>query len=376
MEDGKERRQELMLYLHVPFCLRKCAYCDFLSAPAEEAVRVRYAKALKEEIRKKKGMGTKRLVTSVFFGGGTPSLLSGSQLFGILEEVRSCFCLEEDAEITVECNPGTLDRDKLSDYGQAGVNRLSLGLQSADNEELRLLGRIHTFEEFLESFSLARETGFGNLNVDLMSALPGQTRESWHNTLSQVLRLCPEHISAYSLMVEEGTPFYEDYGPGGRKESLLPDEDTERQMYYDTREILKAKGYERYEISNYARPGFACRHNLGYWERKDYLGLGLGAASLVDGMRWRNTSSLSGYLKGDAPPEEVQRLTRREELEETMFLGLRKTEGVPVTEELSEAYEKVFTKLRQQGLLLWEQGRVRLTDLGIDVSNYALAQFL
>ncbi len=372
----EERQTELMLYLHIPFCVRKCAYCDFLSAPAGEEVRACYVEALKEEIRRKQGIGEGRMVTSVFFGGGTPSLLAGVQLEGILEEVRGCFCLKEDGEITVECNPGTLTRDKLLAYQRAGVNRLSLGLQSADNEELALLGRIHTYEEFLEGYSLAREMGFHNLNVDLMSALPGQTRESWKSTLQKVLSLGPEHISAYSLMVEEGTPFYERYGPGGQLEKLLPDEDAERQMYYDTRDILKAVGYERYEISNYARPGFACRHNLGYWERRDYLGLGLGAASLVDGVRFRNSRSLSEYLAGDTKAQEAERLTRREELEETMFLGLRKTEGVKLTGELLEAYEDVFARLRQQGLLLWEEGRVRLTDLGFDVSNYALAEFL
>ena len=194
----------------------------------------------------------------------------------LLKAVHGSFPIETDAEITIECNPGTLTKEKLSCYRQWGVNRLSMGLQSADNGELKMLGRIHTWEEFLESFSLAREMGFENLNVDLMSALPGQTMESWQSTLKKVLALKPEHLSAYSLIIEEGTPFYKRFGPGAGEECLLPDEDAERQMYYDTRDMLKAEGYERYEISNYARPGFACRHNLGYWERKEYLGLGLG----------------------------------------------------------------------------------------------------
>lgn len=371
-----ERQGELEIYLHIPFCIRKCAYCDFLSAPAEEAVRSRYVEALKRELQQKSVLGENYAVVSVFIGGGTPSILEGSQLAGILEELRRCFSVAEDAEITVECNPGTLSREKLAWYRDSGVNRLSLGLQSADNRELRLLGRIHTFEEFLESFSLARAMGFGNLNVDLMSALPGQSRESWQRTLNQVLEQKPEHISAYSLILEEGTPFYERFGPGGSKAYLLPDEDTERQMYYDTRDILESAGYKRYEISNYAKPSFSCRHNLGYWERREYLGAGLGAASLLGHVRCRNQENLSAYLSGDFRYEEVTELTRKDRLEETMFLGLRKTEGVYLTEELLEVYEPVLAELEKKGLLLRERGRARLTELGIDVSNYALAEFL
>lgn len=376
MHENSGEKKELEIYIHIPFCVQKCAYCDFLSAPADEAVRERYIDALKEEIRQQKSFGSEYKVISIFIGGGTPSILEGAQIAEILKEIRNYFAVEADAEITIECNPGTLSEDKLSCYKKSGINRLSLGLQSADNQELKLLGRIHTYEEFLESFSLARKVGFGNLNVDLMSALPGQTKESWQETLRQVIALTPEHISAYSLIIEEGTPFYERYKPGGREEYLLPDEDMERQMYYDTGDILRAAGYERYEISNYAKPGFECRHNLGYWERREYLGLGLGASSLIKGVRYQNHRKLSAYLKGDYTHEEVQKLTRREEQEETMFLGLRKAEGVLLTEELLEVYKETLQRLQQKGLLLWEGGRVRLTDLGIDVSNYALAEFL
>lgn len=376
MHENSEEKKELEIYIHIPFCVQKCAYCDFLSAPADEAVREQYIDALKEEIRQQKSFGSEYKVISIFIGGGTPSILEGAQIAEILKEIRNYFAMEVDAEITIECNPGTLSEDKLSCYKKSGINRLSLGLQSADNQELKLLGRIHTYEEFLESFSLARKVGFGNLNVDLMSALPGQTKESWQETLRQVIALNPEHISAYSLIIEEGTPFYERYKPGGREEYLLPDEDMERQMYYDTRDILGAAGYERYEISNYAKPGFECRHNLGYWERREYLGLGLGASSLIKGIRYQNHKKLSAYLKGDYTHEEVQKLTRKEEQEETMFLGLRKAEGILLTEELLEVYKETLQRLQQKGLLLWEGGRVRLTDLGIDVSNYALAEFL
>lgn len=376
MHGNGTEKKELEIYIHIPFCVQKCAYCDFLSAPADAAMREQYIEALKEEIRQQKSFGSEYKVLSIFIGGGTPSILEGSQIAGILKEIRNYFAVEAEAEITIECNPGTLSEDKLSCYKKSGINRLSLGLQAADNQELKLLGRIHTYEEFLEGFSLARKLGFGNLNVDLMSALPGQTRDSWQETLRRVTALNPEHISAYSLIIEEGTPFYERYKPGGREEYLLPDEDMERQMYYDTGEILGAAGYERYEISNYAKPGFTCRHNLGYWERREYLGLGLGASSLIKGVRYHNHRKLSAYLKGDYTHEEVQKLTRREVQEETMFLGLRKTEGVLLTEELLEVYKGTLQRLQKKGLLLWEGGRVRLTDLGIDVSNYALAEFL
>lgn len=367
---------ELEIYIHIPFCVQKCGYCDFLSAPADKVVREQYIEALTEEIRQQESMGSRYKVTSIFIGGGTPSILEGPQTGELLKEIRKHFIVGADAEITVECNPGTLTEDKLSCYRQSGVNRLSLGLQSADNRELKMLGRIHTYEDFLESFFLARKLGFNNLNVDLMSALPGQTRESWQETLRQVLTLNPEHISAYSLIIEENTPFYERFSPVGREEYLLPDEDTERQMYYDTRDILETAGYERYEISNYAKPGFACRHNLGYWERKEYLGLGLGASSLIKGVRYQNHRSLSAYLAGDYAHEEVQKLTRQEEQEEIMFLGLRKTEGILLTEELLEVYKETLERLKKQGLLFREGNRIRLTDLGIDVSNYALAEFL
>ena len=260
-------KKDLGIYIHIPFCARKCAYCDFLSAPATEEVKVQYVKALKKEIEAFREMGQAYETVTVFFGGGTPSLLTGEQLVEILKEVNRCCPIRSGAEITVECNPGTLTEEKLKAYKRAGVSRLSMGLQSAQNEELKKLGRIHTWEEFLISYEMAREKGFGNINVDLMSALPGQRRKTWADTLEQVLKLSPEHISAYSLIIEEGTPFYERYSPGGPLSEELPDEDTERQMYYDTKEILERAGYERYEISNYAKPGYLCRHNLAYWNR-------------------------------------------------------------------------------------------------------------
>lgn len=364
-------KKTLELYLHTPFCARKCAYCDFLSAPADTAVQESYVERLLQEIRESKYLAEEYEVSTVFFGGGTPSLLRAEWITGIMDCLKNQFDFRKDAEITIEANPGTVDRKKLWQYRKAGINRISFGLQSSRNEELRLLGRIHTWEQFLESFTLAREAGFTNINVDLMSALPGQTVKSWRQTLEDVLKLRPEHISAYSLMIEEGTPFHETYA--GHPE-LLPDEDEERQMYYDTRDILRIHGYERYEISNYARKGFACRHNLGYWDRVDYKGYGLGAASLLGNVRTSNQDDLQEYLKGHFKGTK-ETLTEQAIREEYFFLGLRKTEGVrPGIYE--EHYKNLLSRLQMQQLLEREGDRIYLTDRGIDVSNYVLAQFL
>lgn len=310
-------------------------------------------------------------VSTVFFGGGTPSILKGEQLCRILRMLRRQFSFRNDVEITVEANPGTADMDKLRQYREAGVNRIGFGLQSADDQELKLLGRIHTWEQFLESFRMAREAGFRNINIDLMSALPGQTTESVHRTLDRVLPLSPEHISAYSLILEEGTPFYERYE--GYPE-LLPSEEEERQMYYDIRERLCACGYEHYEISNYARPGYACRHNLGYWERTEYKGFGIGAASLLKDVRYTNQTELAEYLKENfSGTEEI--LTEQAVREEYFFLGLRKTEGID-PKGYRVHYGEQIRKLKTQQLLEEKDGRIRLTERGIDVSNYVMAQFL
>lgn len=364
-------RKPLEIYIHIPFCIRKCAYCDFLSGPAGEEVREAYMDTLLREIRAFRESEEEYQVKSVFFGGGTPSILSGERIEEVMSLLKAQFAFDEQAEITLEANPGTVDGKKLKSYGRAGINRLSFGLQSADNEELKNLGRIHTWEEFLQSFHLARACGFENINVDLMSALPGQTRKSYQKTLNRVLALSPEHISAYSLIIEEGTPFYERYE---NHPELLPSEEEERQMYYDTKAILKAHGYERYEISNYAKQGFACRHNLGYWERTEYKGFGLGAASFLKNVRTVNETELQKYLDGQWAGEREE-LTEQAVREEYFFLGLRKTEGV-APGPYRDYYASLFQKLKEQGLLYEKNGRICLTEKGIDVSNYVLAQFL
>ena len=380
--------KELELYLHIPFCVKKCNYCDFLSAPAEEETRAAYVDALLEEIRGFEDPEDYEVVT-VFFGGGTPSILPGQEIFRIMEALREKFSFRKGAEITLEANPGTVDKEKLSCYKKAGINRLSFGLQSADAEELKKLGRIHTWEKFLESFQLAREAGFSNINVDLMSALPGQTKESWEKTLRQVLALQPEHISAYSLIIEEGTPIYQlnekdvERRDAGEEPELLPSEEEERAMYEATGRILKEQGYLHYEISNYAKPGRECRHNLGYWQRRDYIGFGLGASTLLNPVRYKNTEDLEAYLGGDFSKKEFFVLTKDNQIEETMFLGLRVLEGVSKEKfreqfscELRVVYRKELEKLEQEGLLEEEGDFVRLTSRGIDLSNPVLAEFL
>ncbi|MEZ3503951.1 MAG: radical SAM family heme chaperone HemW [Lachnospiraceae bacterium] len=361
----------LGIYIHIPFCACKCAYCDFLSFPADKETQEKYVSQLLEEIRQSERLSENYEAATVFFGGGTPSILEGERISEIIRQLKSQFSFRKDTEITVEANPGTVNREKLVRYREAGVNRISFGLQSADNKELKLLGRIHTWEQFLESYRLAREEGFTNINVDLMSALPGQTEDSYRRTLKRVLKLQPEHISAYSLMLEEGTPFYEKYKA---HPELLPSEEAERQMYYDTKEILYEYGYGRYEISNYARTGFACRHNLGYWDRTDYKGYGLGAASLLRNVRTSNQDRLQKYLKGYFEGSR-EKLSQQAVREEYFFLGLRKTEGVNPGI-YREHYGELLKKLQMQRLLDEKNGRVYLTEKGIDVSNYVLAQFL
>ena len=408
--------KELELYLHIPFCERKCAYCDFLSAPADLPVRISYIKKLQEEIAYYGAQYGEYQVSSIFFGGGTPTILEGYQLAAILETVKEHFNITTDAEITVECNPGTLTAGKAEKLVQAGFNRLSMGLQSADDRELQLLGRIHNFAQFLESYDLAKKAGFQNINVDLMSALPGQTLKSWQDTLQKVTALRPEHISAYSLIIEEGTPFYERFAEDerireeGGHPRLLPEEDVERQMYELTETFLHTKGYERYEISNYAKPGYECRHNCGYWIRKDYLGLGLGASSLVEHQRFQNTSELKTYLEQEYSPQcegqheriaetiqlqeetgltqtghhiHIETLDKKSEMEEFMFLGLRLMAGISRQQfeekfqvTLNSVYGEVLRKLKGEQLIEEVAGYVRLTEHGIDVSNYVLAEFL
>ena len=373
------RRIPLELYVHIPFCVRKCQYCDFLSGPSDEETKDRYIEALLKEIRAAEHTEDYEIV-SVFIGGGTPSALKAEAIASIMRTLQEQFFFCEDAEVTIEANPGTVDLEKLTIYRNVGINRLSLGLQSTDAEELKLLGRIHSYEEFLKSYEWAREAGFSNINIDLMFAIPGQTGEAWRQHLYQVAELNPEHISAYSLIIEEGTSF-------AQRELDLPDEDTEYQMYEDTAEILERYGYRQYEISNYAKQGYMCRHNAGYWQRREYLGFGLGASSLYGGMRFSNTHQMQEYLKESRNPDQIRQdvtvLSRNERIEEFMFLGLRMTEGISEKKfeenfdvRLMDVYGDILQKYEETGFMEHIETKWRLTRKGIHVSNHILADFL
>lgn len=386
-------KRPLSIYIHIPFCVRKCLYCDFLSAPASGETMEAYASCLCREIEAAGKLYPDHEVRTVFFGGGTPSILKKERICQIMEVLRRAFSLAEDAEITIEVNPGTVDADKLAAYYAAGINRLSIGVQSLQENELQALGRIHSTEDFFQTYSMAIKSGFNNINVDLMSAIPEQTLESCQDTLRQLLSLDrpPSHISAYSLIIEEGTPFYENT-------PVLPDEEMDRLFYKITNDILKAAGYHRYEISNYAREGCECRHNRVYWEGGEYLGFGIGAASLMQETRFSNIRDLQTYLKllsgeaADGPStgqltehlrQEVSHLTEREQMEEFMFLGLRLTEGVSKKrffktfgKKFTDVYPGISEKLIREGLLVQEGDRLKLTELGLDVSNRVMAEFL
>lgn len=390
--------ERLEIYIHIPFCVNKCDYCDFLSMSAENDTIKTYISALINEMKLSKNRMKGYLVDTVFIGGGTPSILEEKYIDRIMEVLRENCIVDEDAEITIECNPGTVDKNKLNSFRRAGINRISFGLQSANDNELRAIGRIHNFSQFQESFSFAREVGFDNINVDIMSALPNQTVEAYTKTLEKVLELNPEHISAYSLIVEDGTPlYYRVKEAGDRGISILPDEDSEREMYYQTEKILQQNHYERYEISNYARNGFACKHNIGYWKRREYLGFGIGAASLYKGKRFNNVADIQNYIdtfgfikKAEIPEvlltkveENLHCLSKKEQMEEFMFLGLRMMEGISIQEferqfgaHFTSIYGKVVERFIEKGLLEKKKGYVRLTKRGIDISNYVMSEFL
>ena len=381
-------KKNLQIYIHIPFCVKKCLYCDFLSFAAEERVQEDYVSALLEEIKHYGETMTDYDVTTIYIGGGTPSYVNHVWIETVLAEIYENFSIKPNVEISIECNPGTLSSWKLGAYKSAGINRLSIGLQSANNEELKLLGRIHTYEDFLKSYEMARAAGFDNINVDLMSGLPKQNVTKFLETLYQIIKLRPEHISAYSLIIEKGTPFYDSYKfdlvkqQAGMKTDFLPSEDEEYRIYKATQEVLKQNGYVQYETSNYAQKGYECRHNIGYWTRENYLGVGLGAASLIENVRYTNTSNIDTYMQGEWVAVE-EPITRKAQMEEFMFLGLRMNEGVSRENfennfniSIEAIYREPLEELKRKELLVARAGRIFLTDKGRDLSNYCLAKFL
>ena len=377
------------IYVHIPFCVRKCNYCAFLSGASDEALRERYVKALCEEIRTRARLMSDHghgVFDTIFFGGGTPSLLTSAQVARIIDELKMNFDIDSDAEVTLESNPKALSMASLTGYRDAGVNRLSMGVQSMDDDILRRLGRIHTARDVIRDVQNAREAGFDNINLDLMFAVPGSSLETTLIDIEAVTSLEPEHISFYSLQLEEGTAFFKEFERGELKE--VPDE-IDRETYHAGAKILRDKGYEHYEISNFAKRGYESRHNLKYWEMAPYLGLGLGASSFIDNSRVMNVCLLDEYFnltgKGLAPSAGVHENSEHDNVAEAVFTGLRKVEGIRYEDVLGsyekfwEYYSDVFEEAREyerEGKLVIGEEGMRLTDEGIDISNSIMALFV
>jgi len=379
-------KRDLGIYIHIPFCVKKCDYCDFCSAPGTAEEQAYYFRNLQKEIRTFESLGNLYQIKTLFIGGGTPSSVESSLIKETIELLKSQYEFAPDAEMTIECNPGTITEEKLKTYMSLGFNRLSLGLQSAQEEELAELGRIHSFDEFCNNFALARRLGYENINVDLMFGIPKQKQDSWKDTLEKVLEIKPDHISAYSLIVEEGTPFFEKYGDmvGAR---ALPSERDERAMYHYAVTRLAEAGFKRYEISNFATEGKECKHNMLYWTMGEYLGFGLSASSYLNGKRFTNPKNKEEYWDYSRRAySEYRFLTPQSEkstMEEFMFLGLRTDRGISRMEfeeffhvPFESVYAHQVERLLSSGLLKEEDGRIALTDRGIDVSNRVLAEFL
>lgn len=370
----------ISIYIHIPFCKSKCLYCDFASFANREKDYDRYVQALVLEIKSKACAYQDFEIKSIFIGGGTPTVLPSDYIVKIMDALWKNYTIAADAEMTVEANPGTINLDKLTALRKSGINRISMGVQAWQDRLLKKLGRIHSQEQFLEGYELARQAGFNNINLDLMFTLPTQTLEDWEQTLENTIKLKPEHISTYSLIIEETTPFYDMYS---KKELILPDEMTDRKMYYKAKELLKQNGYVHYEISNFAKPGFESKHNIVYWKQKQYVGFGLGAHSYIDKTRFHNTYDINQYLTQDDCVEDIEKSDIYDEYAEYMFLGLRLIEGVSIsdfnlkfTKDIYNIYGEEVEECKQLGLLYEANGYIALTDYGLDVSNIVFEKFL
>ncbi|MBQ6496549.1 MAG: radical SAM family heme chaperone HemW [Firmicutes bacterium] len=375
------------LYLHIPFCLKKCRYCDFLSFPcSDEEALTEYTEALVREIRIKASEWPYRMIDSVYIGGGTPSILSEKNVARIMDQVNKNFVLSDDPEITIECNPATASEEKLQAFREMGINRISIGIQSWDNSVLRLMGRAHDKNDSFTAIRNAKKAGFDNINLDLMFGIPGQTMKMWRDSIRQCIFLRPQHISLYSLQLEEGTQFYKMV----YEDHILsePSEMTDRKMYHDAIIMLEDAGYNLYEISNAALPGYESFHNSKYWSYDDYLGLGLGASSFIGGVRYKNCTNMLEYLdyikKGQAPVnvDDIEKYSKRDEMGIYVFTGLRKSEGIDIKE-----FEKIFgTKFFSVydpslinvyfGYLDFDGCRLKLTEEGRDIANRIMSEFV
>lgn len=370
--------KEIGIYIHIPYCKRKCYYCDFNSYAGKEETEPEYIKTIKKEISECKYTGFN--IGTIYIGGGTPSLIDSKYITDIIAKIREKFIVSQNAEITIEVNPGTVNKEKLLAYKKAGVNRLSIGLQSTDNETLKKIGRVHTYEEFLRTYNTAREIGFNNINVDFMIALPGEDEWSVAIQISEIINLKPEHISCYSLILEDGTKLKELVE---KNELQLPDDEEERKMYWKMKELLEENGYEHYEISNFSLPGYNSRHNMDCWNQKEYLGFGASAHSYFNGARFSNPKTIEEYISNykNKIIEETQ--TQETMKKEYMMLGLRKIQGVSVSD-----FERKFQvnplfyfrfeicKLVDEELIEIDLDNIKLTPKGLDVANLVWEEFI
>ncbi|WP_291652927.1 radical SAM family heme chaperone HemW [Clostridium sp.] len=372
--------KEIALYIHIPFCKQKCFYCDFPSYASLDHLKDDYVDALCKEIEEKV---IDYKIKSIFIGGGTPSYLETNQIYKLLKTI-SKLNLTENMEFTMECNPGALEKEKLETMLSGGVNRISMGLQAVQNSLLKDIGRIHSFKQFKENFNLAREVGFKNINVDLMFGLPNQKVDEWKESLETIAKLNPEHISAYSLIIEEGTAFYKLWE---RNKLILPSEDDEIEMYSITKKILKEHGYNQYEISNYAKSGYECYHNKIYWQCDDYLGVGSASSSFINGKRMKNIENVKSYIEkvnnNESVVEEIIENSKEDNMEEFMFMGLRMNRGVSINEfkgrfgmHINSIYKDIIEKNINKNLLVLENDILRLTDKGIELSNLVMSDFI
>lgn len=376
--------KDLAIYIHIPFCMSKCYYCDFISFPGLDNKVEEYIEYLIQEISLYKDTLKEYKVKTIFIGGGTPSYLEAKYIDKILNEIYKRFNTKKIEEITIEANPGTLDKNKLKAYKEIGINRISLGVQSLNDRLLKTIGRSHTSYDFYKSYELIKSLGFKNVNTDLIFGLPYQTLEDLESTLERIIELEVEHISFYSLILEENTLMNKWYHKG---KISLPDEDIERQMYHDGIKLLKNNGYKHYEISNFAKEGYECRHNLFYWKLKPYIGFGIAAHSNLNGKRFWNFSNFSSYynyLDKKVPALEGEELINREmEIAEYLIMGLRLINGINKNEftnrfhiKIEDIYGDILKKHEEQGLLITDGENIRFTTKGLDISNIVYVDLL
>jgi len=380
----RSKGKTIGLYIHVPFCKSKCYYCDFNSFAGKDELVEPYFKALTDEIRLYAGRLKDCRIKTVFIGGGTPSCVEGRYIYETLNSCWQYFNVEQDAEVSIEANPGTLTHEKLILYKAAGINRLSMGLQAWQDRLLKGVGRIHNVGDFIENYDLARKAGFDNINADLIFGLPGQTMRDWEESVINVSKIGVNHVSCYSLKVEEGTVFGDRLASG----DLTPvDEDLDREMYHFAVDKLSEKGFNHYEISNFAKPGFKCRHNLIYWEAEEYVGIGAGAHSYFEGKRFNNKYGIEEYISSilsrEFPAENIQTISREESMSEFMILGLRLVDGISMNEfkarfekDVFDVFGKQISKLIKKGLIRLDGDRLKLTKIGLDLANMAFVEFV